>query len=295
MGARRFICPDGRCIPIGECLESCPHKIRCMGKPTLISLARSCRDRGLGRFSVTELIRGTRETFLLKTMDYDINPQSLLFAAHGTAIHKMNEENSSGIISELRLNNEIATGQIDAYGDVLGTGENILLDYKVTSRFKARKALGIYSVEVPTGEVFKTGLRKGQPKYRKELRKDGVKDVFEWALQTNFYRMLLEEHGYKVEAMYIQMYVRDYSASITSDYDVRGPVHLVRINRISDWWIRRWFKAKLNRLEKALKYNEMPPPCNKRESWHGNKCQGYCNVAAFCDIGRGCHDDEMTA
>ena len=82
------------------------------------------------------------------------------------------DENEKIIV---RLENEIATGQIDAYGDSLGTGENILLDYKVTSSFKARKALGFHQVDVPTGEVYKTGIKKGQPKYKKEWRDNMLK------------------------------------------------------------------------------------------------------------------------
>ena len=86
--------PNGDRVMIGDCLNKCPQRVRCMGKPTLRNLAANCKDRGFAKFSVTELIRGTREMFLLKNMDYDVEPQSMLFAAHGTAIHKINEENS---------------------------------------------------------------------------------------------------------------------------------------------------------------------------------------------------------
>jgi len=294
MGAKRFICPNGDKVLIGECLKNCPQNVRCMGRPTLENLAQNCRDRGLNKFSVTELIRGTRESYLLKIMDYDVDPQSMIFAAHGTAIHKINEENSKGIISELRLENEIATGQIDAYGDSLGTGENILLDYKVTSSFKARKALGFYQVDVPTGEVYKTGAKKGQPKYKKEWRMGGTRSVFEWALQLNFYRMLLEENGYVVDGMYIQMYIRNFSKA-AGENNITRPIYIIRINKISDAWIRRWFKAKLDRLEKALQENRLPGPCKKRETWNGNKCQGYCNVAEYCDVAWSCQREDSIA
>ena len=71
-------------------------------------------------------------------------------------------------------------------------------DLKVTSSYKLMKAFGIYKVDVPTGELYKTGVKKGQPKYRKEFRFDGVKDVLDWAIQLNYYRMLLEQQGFKV-------------------------------------------------------------------------------------------------
>jgi len=62
---------------------------------------------------------------------------------------------------------------------------------KITSSFKLMKALGIYKVKVNTGEVYKSGLKKGQPKFRSELRYDGVRDLLDWAIQLNAYRMLL--------------------------------------------------------------------------------------------------------
>ena len=52
------------------------------------------------------------------------------------------------------------------------------------------RALGYYKVDVLTGEVYKTGARKGQPKTRKEWRMDGVKHLLDWAIQLNYYRML---------------------------------------------------------------------------------------------------------
>ena len=286
MTAKNFICPTGSIVPISACLMACPHKTRCMASPTINVLAGSCADRGLEKFSVTELIRGTRESFLLKTKDYDIDPQSLLFAAHGTAMHALNEASSKNIIVELRLENDIATGQIDAYGDVLGDGRNILLDYKVTSSYKAMKALGYYSVDEPTGEFYKSGLKKGQMRCRKKWLEDGRRDVFEWALQTNFYRMLLEEHGYKVDGICIQMYVRDFSLRMATERNVTRTVYILPINKISDHWLRKWFRIKLERLQAALKNNELPPPCKARETWHGNKCRSYCSVADHCPVGR---------
>ena len=63
------------------------------------------------------------------------------------------------------------------------------------------KALGIYKVKVDTGEVYKSGVKKGQPKFRSELRFDGVRDILDWAIQLNYYRILLERAGFKVNRM----------------------------------------------------------------------------------------------
>ena len=71
------------------------------------------------------------------------------------------------------------------------------------------KALGYYKKDVETGEVYKTGAKKGQPKTRKELFTDGVRHVLDWALQLNYYRLLLEEENYTVSSMMIQALCRD--------------------------------------------------------------------------------------
>ena len=226
MGATEFICPNKDRIGIEQCLALCPHHIRCMGKPTLEAVANSVKDRKLGRkYSVTELIAGTREVFLKKTTDYAVDPQDQIFAMHGSAVHSICEKHSSSfILTEVRLSNDTYTGQVDAYGDLLGNGKKILLDYKVTASFKAALALGMYKIDVPTGEYYKSGLKKGQPKTKKVLKTDGVKHILEWAIQVNAYRMLLEEHNFQVDEMYIQMYVRDYSLRVSAERNINQPI-----------------------------------------------------------------------
>ena len=41
------------------------------------------------------------------------------------------------------------------------------------------KALGIYKIKVDTGELYKSGLKKGQPKFKTELHYDGVRDLLD--------------------------------------------------------------------------------------------------------------------
>ena len=284
MTATKFICPNNDRVLIAQCMSLCPHCERCMAKPTLEAIADSVKDRKLGRrYSVTELISGTREQYLKKTTDYAVNPQDHLFAMHGNAIHTMGEKTAEGtVLTEVRLSNDIYTGKIDAYGNVLGNGKKVLLDYKVTSSYKAMIALGLYKEDVPTGEVYKTGVKRGQPKTRKVWRNDGVRKLFDWALQVNAYRMLLEQHNFPVDEMYIQIYVRDYSLRIASERNIDRPVYLLKINRISDRWLQRYFEAKKERLDVSLKQGKLPAFCSPRESWHGKKCTDYCDVYDEC-------------
>ena len=284
MTATQFICPNRDKILIKQCLSICPHCLRCMAKPTLETLARSVADRGLGRkYSVTELIAGTREQYLKKTTDYAIDPQAHIFAMHGSAVHSICERSTAGgVLTELRLSNDLYSGQIDCYGDVLGNGRKVLMDYKVTSSYKAMIALGYYREDVPTGEVYKTGLKKGQPKTKKVWRTDGVRQLYEWAIQVNAYRLLLEEHNFPVDDMYIQVYVRDYSLRMASERNIDKPMYLLHINRISDSWLYLYFSMKKTLLDEALKNGVAPGFCNHRETWGGRKCKGYCDVYEEC-------------
>lgn len=286
MPAKKFICPDGRSIPIPQCLIRCPRKQRCMFLPTLRALAKSL-NRGLDQPSVTELIGGTRELYLKKMTNYAVNPMNQVFALHGTAIHSLQENQTYGdLLTEERLQDHITSGKFDLYGKILtDTDDTVLGDYKVTGSYKLMKALGYYKVDVPTGEVYKTGLKKGQPKYRKEWKTDGVKGIFEWVVQLNYYRMLLEKQGFKVGRMEIQAFCRDYGLQIASQRNITKPIYLIPIPRMSDRWLNLYMETKAQRFHQAVKNQKLPPPCNARECWNGRKCVGYCEVANRCPYG----------
>ncbi len=159
MPATKFICPDGTRIRIADCLKGCPKAQRCMFLPTLRAVANSL-DRKISEPTVTELIAGVREIYLKKMTSYAVDPSSALYALQGQAIHSINERNTQGsILSEERLKDEITSGQFDLYGKILDEEEGVLGDLKVTSSFKLMKALGIYKVQIDTGEVYKSGVK----------------------------------------------------------------------------------------------------------------------------------------
>lgn len=285
MPATQFICPDGQSVLIQDCLTSCPRKQRCMFLPTLRAVAKSL-NRGISEPTVTELIAGTRETYLKKTVDYAVNPQDVLYALHGQAVHTINEAHTQGeILSEIRLSGRITNGMFDMYGKLLDE-EAVLGDLKITSSFKIMKALGIYKVDTTTGEVYKGGLKKGQPKTRKEFRYDGVKHVIDWAIQLNAYRQLLEAQGFAVQRMVIQAMCRDSSLRVTAERGIDKPIYLIPIQKISDHWITFYFKTKAVSLYKALEEKRLPAVCKPKERWHDKKCMDYCSVADKCPHGR---------
>ena len=282
MPATKFICPNGQRIRITDCLSSCPNSQRCMFLPTLRAVANSL-ERNISEPTVTELIAGVRETYLKKTSAYAVEPASILYALQGQAIHSINELNTQGaILSEERLKDEITSGQFDLYGKILDADEGVLGDLKITSSFKLMRALGIYKVKVDTGEVYKSGLKKGQPKFRTELRYDGVRDLLDWAIQLNAYRMLLESAGFSVNRMIIQAICRDSSLRIAQERGIDKSVYLIPINKISDHWLTRYFQHKAKLLRNAIESKTLPPVCSYRERWGNRKCLAYCAARENC-------------
>ena len=282
MPATKFICPNGQRIRITECLRSCPNQQRCMFLPTLRAVADSL-NRNIAEPTVTELIAGIRETYLKKTSAYAVAPASILYALQGQAIHSINEQQTYGaILSEERLKDDITSGQFDLFGKILDTDEGVLGDLKVTSSFKLMKALGIYKVKVDTGEIYKSGLKKGQSKFKTELRYDGVRDLLDWSIQLNYYRLLLERAGFKISRMYIQAICRDASLRIAAERGIDKPVYIIPINKISDHWLSRYFQHKAKLLREAIKSKTLPPVCSFRERWGNRKCLGYCAARENC-------------
>lgn len=285
MPATYFICPNGSRVGIEDCLNACIYKTRCMFLPTLRAIAQAS-NRDLSQPSVTELISGTMESYLKRTTYYAVNPQDQIYALHGSAAHTINQGFTDGnILTEERLYDDITSGQFDLYGNILSDNQGVLGDIKVTSSYKLMKALGLYKVDKFTGEYYKTGSRKGEPKTIKELRSDGVKWLFDWAIQLNYYRILLEKHGFEVKQMVIQAICRDNNTRIAAERGIDKSVYLMPIKKISDHWINKYMHAKHQALINALKTKTLPSHCSTKERWNDRKCLDYCSVAEYCPHG----------
>lgn len=285
MPAKYFICPDGKRTPIESCLASCVNGQRCMFLPTLRAVAKSLH-RGIAEPTVTELITGTRETYLKKTVDYAVNPQDILYALHGSALHTINENHTEGnMLTEIRLRDGITSGKFDLYGEIIDRDSGVLGDIKITNSYKIMKALGKYKVDVPIGEVYKSGMKKGQPRYKKEWRHDGCRGIGDWAIQINYYRILLQQQGLTVNKMVIQAMCRDNSLRIANERGIDQAIYLITVNPISDRWIHRYMRHKARVLNQALNTGTLPPVCKVKERWHNRKCLDYCQVAEHCPYG----------
>lgn len=282
MPAKYFQCPDGGSTEIANCLNGCRIKQRCLFLPTLRAIAASL-ERNIEGFTVTQLISGTLEVYLKKIKDYPVNPMRQLYAIQGSAVHLLHQGKTDGnLLSEERIYGTHCSGQIDLYGAILDEDSATLGDYKVTSSYKLMKALGKYKVDVPTGEFYKSGARKGQEKTLKEWRDGGVKNVGEWAIQINCYRMLLEQQGFPVNRLVVQAFCRDQGLMTAKTRSIEQPAYFIEINKISNRWLKRYIEGKAKKLKEALEEHKMPSHCNARANWHGRKCLEYCEVSSFC-------------
>ncbi len=302
MGFSRFVCLDGKECKLEDCLNECRLKDkvnpetgklwveagRCLSKRTLAAVA----DQRIwnGTPSTTQLLRGTRESYLTITKDFAIDPKSMMFALHGTKVHSALEQYTpDGCMSEERLFDGVSSGAFDFYSPENG---GTLYDNKTYGSYAVAKTLGFTEKYVANG-VYKTGEKKGQTKWKKEITPDGVKKRFDLAVQLNDYRMKLEQvKQVPVNNMVCEIIVRDGGTYLAQGRGVDKNAYLVPINKISDSWVRKYMTAKRNNLIKALEQNKLPPPCNARERWSdarngkSAKCLKFCDVCEFCDFGK---------
>lgn len=287
MPAKWFICPDDEQIEIDKCLNvGCriADKLpagRCLIRRTLQLIAD--QRTWNGEPSTTQLLKGTREAYFEITTDYAINPQDELWRVHGSKGHSALDKYNDNALSEIRLSDEICSGAFDYYD----AETQILADTKFWGSYKIMKAMGLHQVEVDTGEVYKTGPKKGQPKKRKEWREGGEPDLFNEEIQLNDYRIKLEAAGFPVKDMFIEALARDGNTWIASSRGIQQAGVVIPIRRLPDEQVRQYLSEKRAALMVALEHGEaaLPERCNDRESWEGRKCQKYCRVKEACGIG----------
>ncbi len=288
MSARYFICPDRERIEISDCLKEggCRFGSRCATRAYL-QVAKSERI-WTGIPSTTQLIAGTLYAFLKLTKEYAIYPDSRAFMIHGSVGHAKLE----GSDDEYSFLEEKFSGgetEITGIADILEieNGHAILVDYKTSGSFKVAKALGFYVDEEGTGEVYKSGKRKGEEKTRKILKRDDSKiDRYEWELQLNKYRMEYEKRGFKPDELKIQCIVRDGNTYIARSRGVFRNIYYFNVPILSDKEVTDYFEMKRTNLLLALAQGYWNEICTAKENWDGLKCQNYCDVAEFCQYGK---------
>jgi len=249
---------------------------RCLSLRTLRLIAEQREWTGIP--STTQLLKGTREAYLEIITDYAVNPQDALWMVNGTKVHKILEQYHDNALGEERLYDEVCSGQFDFYDPA----DRTLWDLKTWGSYKIMKAQGLQQIEVDTGEVYKTGAKKGQPKMRKEWVDGGEPDLFNEEIQLNDYRMKLESAGFPVDKMFIEALCRDGNTYMAKQRGIEQAGVLIPIQRLPDLAVRAYLSEKSCLLIMALGGGSVPSPCDERETWQGRKCETYCNVREAC-------------
>ena len=190
----RFKCQDGGEIQIEDCLKECRLKGkinpvtrepyvpfgRCLSVPTLRAI--SSQREWTGKPSTTQLLKGTREVYLMLTKEYAIDPKSMMFALHGTNTHTVLEGGTvDGDLAEQRLDDGISTGAFDYWSPENG---GTLFDYKTYSSFVAARDMGLGTKKELIGHY-----KNGKPRYKTMITTGNAKLDFDLAVQMNDYRM----------------------------------------------------------------------------------------------------------
>jgi hypothetical protein len=281
MPAKYFKCPDGENIAIADCLvrgcrisQEMPGG-RCLSLRTLRLIGEQREWNGVP--STTQLLKGTREAWLELTTDYAIDPQDEIWRVHGTKGHAGLDAHSDNLLTEIRLTDEVNSGQFDQYDADAQT----LYDEKFWGSYKIKLAQGLKQIEVETDEVYQRGAKKGQKKTKTEWVEGGEPELFSESLQMNDYRLKLEAAGFPVKTMLIEAFCRDGGTYIADKRGVSRNAVMIPVPRLDDELTKTYFKAKAFALDDALKGN-VPPKCNPYEAWDGRKCDRYCRVAERC-------------
>ena len=288
-----FICPDLKECKIEDCLKECRLKDtlpagRCLSSRSLMAIAEQRVWEGIP--STTQLLRGTREAYLVITREYPVDPQDMVYALFGTRVHaKLEEYKPEGTSSEDRLFDDVSSGAYDFYD------HGILVDNKTYGSYAVAKTLGLIESKVPCGFYKSSRAGKyanGDVKYKKVFTEGGIHKRFDLMVQMNDYRMKLEKSGLPVTKMLCEIIVRDGGTYVASSRGVDQKALLVVVNKISDVWISAYMKEKARRLHYALDNDELPPVCSPRERWfdpstqRSGKCARFCAVRYHCDFGR---------
>ena len=208
--------------------------------------------------SVTQLLNGTRMSYLKIVEPYYITPTDSMYALLGSGVHKLLAEHGhQGALQEKQLQDEINSGTFDYYYEEDGVA--VLTDYKVWGSWAVRRIL------------------------------DPSEDHIDAEMQVNRYRTLLEAAGHRVDRMQLQIAVRDSGLAIAKQRGIDKPVYVIPIKFIVDLDVISYFQVKAIALQESLASKQLPQPCDERERWQGNRCKSYCDVWQSCEIGRSKH------
>lgn len=256
MPIQGFICPDGTKVLKEDCLRECKIPAlpggRCKAIPFL---RRAAKDKVFdGVPSTTQLLAGTRETFLKITKPYFIDPDKKTAAIIGTGVHSQMWSLLQTEKGEETIKNNLIQGTYDLYDPATKT----LYDYKTWGSWKL--------VQILSGSF-----------------EERASALFEVLLQMHQYKILILEKypDIEIENLAVQVISRDTNLKIAEQRGITQSSPLIIIPSIDEKVVREYFEVKSQKLQKALN-EDWAPVCTSRETWETKKCQKYCEVKEIC-------------
>jgi hypothetical protein len=296
-------------------------------------LVKDCLDKGLlsdffplaylhicaeerewkGKASTTQLLDGSRMSYLKLLTPYAIDPNDSAFRVLGTKSHaKLEKLTPKKSFTELSIPETDISGIADLL-EQQSNGEWWLTDYKTSGAYVVRKALGLVKKKRPAfdengnpilyvkgGKWGKVGDQKLEDYWEVD---ENQKDIKNYKLQLNKYRKEIEEYfGIIISGLKIFFIVRDGGIKASLDNGISQKTYFIDISFMDNEEVDKYFNTKNDLLLKALdnynnaeeeinpelEYKEkalfkfMPDPCNAEESWQGRRCNGYCPVSEVC-------------
>jgi hypothetical protein len=297
MPLKYFLCPDKQKTEADVCISGkCRMRNRCA---PLAFLKRAAEQRPWkGIPSTTQLLNGTRESWLIINRDYTVRPYSRAFAILGTGAHGFLDIEDEFSITEERITDDIASGQLDRC-ERQEDDEEWLIEWKTSGSRKIKYAAGLVAHKIPmfypngdkvlykrAGKGFKVGDQKNETVWVPE----GIQDCRDWILQQNRNRMLVEKaKGIKISRLKIFGIIRDAGTSSGVQNGATEECRYFDVPILPDAEVEEYFKRKADALLKHLADNTLPPICTDDERWWNEeygtyaKCDRYCVVAEFCD------------
>jgi len=293
MPATKFICPsdsEHKEVPIKQCLNACPNKVRCYSLPILNAVANN--ERLFKRVSGSMSGDSPRIIMLKATQDYSIDPEKAIASLIGSCLHYLYAINAGEEdIAERTIKGNIGSIEMESTADLLspdGQGKWVLTDYKNVGSFHLAKYLG-YKVKrevvYKNGKPYKykSGYRKGQIKsVNKTYQDNRYVDVINETIQLNCYRILHEQEGREISRMEIQAIARDGNTSVSRQRGITRMGYLVPVIRLADRKVINFYEKLQAEADEAIRIG-YAIKCSERNMWGGNRCDNYCPVRKQCD------------
>jgi len=296
MGLSGFICLDGEMVGTDDCLSGCRMSNwlrgrhgadRCVSRAMLETLRSRHESYGPAIYD-DDCLRGPLPYWLKRRSGFYLKP-----SAKPPSRPYIASEHCNISVEEVDIRSQVCYDPM----------ENAVTLHQSVGSYRAIQILGLKMRRIPdpSGKKYKRAgsyklngrtvkYKAGDPKTVTQAYTDHeAADTKELELLLNFKRLALErERGRKpCMSMNVELVVRDAGLQATTRRGLYRGVYLIGVQHLPVEQVINYFTHKAQEIEKAMKLDDPPRPCNDMECWGGNKCdERWCIVASVCPFRR---------